>query len=392
MNIWLRRFAFVGLAATVIDISAAVLLMQMGLPTVIAGAIALTLAAIVARTLHEKITLINDPHARWIRNIKVFTSVVVIAAIIDLVILISLDPGKSWKACFTAKLTAVLGAAVARGISYRFVLFREFRNQQMKPNVENLIDKKPRISLIIPAFEEADRIAGTLSTVDSELRSSLQKSDDIEVIVVDDGSNDATSEIARQAGADVVIRLKENKGKGAAIRAGVQEANGSVVAFTDADLAYNPRQVVKLVTLVESGYDMVVGSRQHIETKNLVRAGRFREVGGRLINIATSGILLGHYRDTQCGLKAFKSQVAKSLFDAGTLDGFSFDVELFHLAERWDLSLKEIPVEVENSQRSSVSAFRDGVFLLLDLIRIRQRARRGVYPENLISQISSSSQ
>ena len=76
----------------------------------------------------------------------------------DLVILISLDPGKSWKACFTAKLTAVLGAAVARGISYRFVLFREFRNQQMKPNVENLIDKKPRISLIIPAFEEADRI------------------------------------------------------------------------------------------------------------------------------------------------------------------------------------------------------------------------------------------
>lgn len=392
MNIWLRRFAFVGLAATVIDISAAVLLMQMGLPTVIAGAIALTLAAIVARTLHEKITLINDPHARWIRNIKVFTSVVVIAAIIDLVILISLDPGKSWKACFTAKLTAVLGAAVARGISYRFVLFREFRNQQMKPNVENLIDKKPRISLIIPAFEEADRIAGTLSTVDSELRSSLQKSDDIEVIVVDDGSNDATSEIARQAGADVVIRLKENKGKGAAIRAGVQEANGSVVAFTDADLAYNPRQVVKLVTLVESGYDMVVGSRQHIETKNLVRAGRFREVGGRLINIATSGILLGHYRDTQCGLKAFKSQVAKSLFDAGTLDGFSFDVELFHLAERWDLSLKEIPVEVENSQRSSVSAFRDGVFLLLDLIRIRQRARRGIYPENLISQISSSSQ
>ena len=392
MNIWLRRFAFVGLAATIIDISAAVLLMQMGLPTVIAGAIALTLAAIVARTLREKITLINDPHARWIRNIKVFTSVVIIAALIDLVILISLDPGKSWKACFTAKLTAVLGAAVARGISYRFVLFREFRNKQMKPNVENLIDKKPRISLIIPAFEEADRIAGTLSTVDSELRSSLQKSDDIEVIVVDDGSNDATSEIARQAGADVVIRLEENKGKGAAIRAGVQEANGSVVAFTDADLAYNPRQVVKLVTLVESGYDMVVGSRQHIETKNLVRAGRFREVGGRLINIATSGILLGHYRDTQCGLKAFKSQVAKSLFDAGTLDGFSFDVELFHLAERWDLSLKEIPVEVENSQRSSVSAFRDGVFLLLDLIRIRQRARRGIYPENLISQISSSSQ
>jgi dolichyl-phosphate beta-glucosyltransferase len=261
----------------------------------------------------------------------------------------------------------------------------------MKPNPENLIEKTPRISLIIPTYEEADRIAETLSTVDSELRSSLQKSDDMEVIVVDDGSKDATSEIARQAGADVVIRLEENKGKGAAIRAGVQEANGSVIAFTDADLAYNPRQVLKLATLVESGYDMVVGSRQHIETKNLVRAGRFREIGGRLINIATSALLLGHYRDTQCGLKAFKSQVAKSLFAAGTLDGFSFDVELFHLAERWDLSLMEVPVEVENSQRSSVSAFGDGIFLLLDLIRIRQRARSGTYPENGIAQISSSS-
>ena len=140
-----------------------------------------------------------------------------------MIILISLDPGKSWKACFAAKLTAVLGAAVARGISYRFVLFREFRNQQMKPNAENLTNKTPRISLIIPAFEEADRIAETLSTVDSELRSSLQKSDDMEVIVVDDGSEDATSEIARQAGADVVIRLEGNKGKGAAVRAGVQE-------------------------------------------------------------------------------------------------------------------------------------------------------------------------
>jgi dolichyl-phosphate beta-glucosyltransferase len=391
VNIWLRRFAFVGLAATVIDIGAAVLLIKMGLPTVIADLIALALAAIVARTLHEKITLKNDPHARWIRNIKVFVSVVVIAAIIDLTILMSLDPENSLRACFTAKLAAVLGAAVARGISYRFVLFREVRSQQMKPNPENLIEKTPRISLIIPTYEEADRIAETLFTVDLELRSSLQKSDDMEVIVVDDGSEDATSEIARQAGADVVIRLEENKGKGAAIRAGVQEANGSVVVFTDADLAYNPRQVLKLAAFVESGYDMVVGSRQHVETKNLVRAGRFREIGGRLINVATSALLLGHYRDTQCGLKAFKSQVAKSLFAAGTLDGFSFDVELFHLAERWDLSLMEVPVEVENSQRSSVSAFSDGIFLLLDLIRIRQRARSGTYPENGIAQISSSS-
>ena len=84
MNIWLRRFAFVGLTATVIDIGAAVLLIQMGLPIAIADVLALVLAAVTARTLHEKITLINDPHARWIRNIKVFVSVVVILSLIHI--------------------------------------------------------------------------------------------------------------------------------------------------------------------------------------------------------------------------------------------------------------------------------------------------------------------
>ena len=165
-----------------------------------------------------------------------------------------------------------------------------------------------------------------------------------------------------------------------------------MVAFTDADLAYNPRQVLELVELVEKGYDMVVGSRQHIETTNLVRAGRFREIGGRIINVATFLLLLGQYRDTQCGLKAFKSKVAKSLFTAGTIDGFSFDVELFHLAERWNLSLIEVPVEVENSTRSSVNAIRDGFLLLLDLVKIRQRARSGRYPDYLAVQIPSSDQ
>ena len=94
MNLWLRRFAFVGLAATVIDIGSAVLLIQIGIPTVISDLVALTVAAVVARILHEKITLIDDPHARWIRNIKVFAAVVIIAGVTDLIILTSLGAGE----------------------------------------------------------------------------------------------------------------------------------------------------------------------------------------------------------------------------------------------------------------------------------------------------------
>ena len=153
------------------------------------------------------------------------------------------------------------------------------------------------------------------------------------------------------------------------------------MVFTDADLAYGPTQAAALVHKVEEGYDVVVGSRRHTDTTTLVRAGRLREVGGRLVNLTTHALLLGQYRDTQCGLKAFRSDVARPLFEASTLDGFAFDVELFHLVERWRLSLAEVPVEVENSERSTVQLLRDGIRLVVDLIRVRQRARNGDYPE-----------
>ena len=99
------------------------------------------------------------------------------------------------------------------------------------------------------------------------------------------------------------------------------------------------------------------------------------------MNLATHALLLGQYRDTQCGLKAFRADVARDLFEVSTLNGFAFDVELFHLAERWRLSLAEVPVEVEHSERSTVSVVREGARLLADLARIRQRSRRGGYPD-----------
>ena len=206
-------------------------------------------------------------------------------------------------------------------------------------------------------------------------------------MVVDDGSDDGTAEAAEAAGADRVVRLERNSGKGAAVRAGVRAAAGSTIAFTDADLAYGPAQVAELLVLVEAGYDMVVGSRRHTDTRTLVRAGRLREAGGRLVNLATHALLLGQYRDTQCGLKAFRADVARDLFNASTLDGFAFDVELFHLAERWRLSLAEVPVEVEHSERSTVRVVRDGARLVTDLTRIRQRSRRGGYPDRSTTEL-----
>jgi len=150
-------------------------------------------------------------------------------------------------------------------------------------------------------------------------------------------------------------------------------------AFTDADLAYSPDQLVGLLEEVEAGWDVVVGSRRHTDTTTLVRARRLREIGGRGINLLTRAVLLGQYRDTQCGLKAFRSDAARLIFSHCHVDGFAFDVEVFHLVERYRLSLTEVPVRVENSSRSTVKVARDAVRLVLDLFRIRRWAGQGVY-------------
>src|SRR5439155_733120 len=181
------------------------------------------------------------------------------------------------------------------------------------------------------------------------------------------------------AGADHVLVQPQNRGKGAAVRAGVLAARGRTVAFTDADLSYPPAQLVHLLEEVEAGWDVVVGSRKHIETTELVKAARLRALTGRLFNSITLAVLLGQYRDTQCGLKAFRSDVARLLFSMSRLDGFAFDVELFHLVERYHLSLLEVPVSLANSSTSTVRVGIDAARMIRDLFRVRRWAGSGVY-------------
>ncbi|CAN5127130.1 glycosyltransferase family 2 protein [soil metagenome] len=233
-----------------------------------------------------------------------------------------------------------------------------------------------RLSVVLPAFAEAATIAETVARVRAAL---TEVEGGVEVIVVDNGSPDATTSEARAAGADVVVTLPANRGKGAAVRAGVGAARGRTVAFTDADLAYAPEQLVTVLETVEEGWDVVVGSSRHDATTTLVRARRLREVGGRLINWFTHAVVLGQYRDTQCGLKAFRADAAAVLFEQSRIDGFAFDIELFVIAERNSLALREVPVEVSNSSRSTVRVARHGALLVRDLFRIGRWARRGAY-------------
>lgn len=240
-----------------------------------------------------------------------------------------------------------------------------------------MTDGSVRFSVVIPAFEEERRIGETVGRVRRALEPIAP--DGVEVVVVDDGSVDGTAAAARAAGADHVLVQPTNTGKGAAVRRGMLAAAGRTMAFTDADLAFPPEQLLGLLELVEGGCDVVVGNRRHPDTKTIVPPTWMRDVGGRVINRLARIVLDGDFRDTQCGLKAFSREAARRIFEHTLVDGFAFDVEIFHLAERYGLVLREVPVEVSNSTSSTVHVVRDASLLIRDLFRIRWWARAGCY-------------
>jgi len=369
-----RRFALAGVGATVVDVGVAVGLVSAGLGRLPAGAAALVIAAIVSRILHARYTLRGDQLDRWIRQPSVFATVAVIAGVVDLAVFL----GLSSLAAFPAKCVAVAISAVIRGLSHRLVLFRVVRREQSSPMRRPAPDGEMRVSVVVPAYREEARIAVTVARIRRELD---VFTGDLEIIVVDDGSPDGTADAARRAGADLVVVQPQNHGTGAAVRAGVLAARGRTIAFTDADLAYSPHQLVAFVEAIEGGYDVAIGNRHHADTDTMVGTSSVRSFGSRVVNMATSLMLLGNYRDTQCGCKAFRADAARIVVGAGSIDGFAFDIEVLHLVERYGLSMIELPVEVVNSDTSTVRALRDGVGVLLDILRIRRLSQQARYPQ-----------
>jgi len=380
----LRRFASIGLIATLVDIGVLLLAARvLGLIVVAADAVALLVAALVSFWLHRQITFAGDPAVRWVHRPLAFALSAVVAGAVDVVVLRTLVEVTGWEsapALAAAKVPAIAAASAVRFVAYRWVLFGVVRAELSEQVPRPPAPGTARLTVVVPAYREADRIAATVERIRAEL-APVAPGAELEVVVVDDGSRDGTADAARAAGADQVVVLADNRGKGAAVRAGVLAATGRTVAFTDADLSYPPGQIADLLVEVEAGWDVVVGSRVHTETSTLVRARAVRELGGRVINLATHAVLLGAHRDTQCGLKAFRSDVARSLFARTRVDGFAFDVELFHLAERDRLSLREVPVQVANAERSSVRVVRDGLRIVRDLARIIRDGRAGLYDQ-----------
>jgi dolichyl-phosphate beta-glucosyltransferase len=381
MRSQLRRFAAVGVLVTAVDFGVlAALRLGAGLPVVIADAVAIYTSAVVSYFANRALTFTRDPHLRWVDQPFAYGMVTFGAGLVDIAVLravLLLDPNSA-RTLLLAKVAALAVAGVVRVIGYRQVLFRQVRSASFEPVLDRpAAPGTRRLSVVVPAYKAASFIGTTVDRLRNELGTLI--GGDLEIVVVDDGSPDDTFAAAKQSSADLVLRLDHNTGKGAAVRLGMRSANGRTIAFTDADLAYEPALLFEFLTEVEAGWDVVVGSRSHVETVTLVRARRLRALGSRAINLISFAVLLGAYRDTQCGLKAFRSDAAEEIFSRAHIDRFAFDIEVFHLAERLRLTLKEVPVTLKNSAGSTVKVGLDSLRVLVDMLRIRRMGGKGLY-------------
>ena len=237
----------------------------------------------------------------------------------------------------------------------------------------------PRISIVIPAFNESRRIADSLWKVREFLvRTPLS----FEIVVVNDGSTDETAEIVRGFEGEGLrlIHHAENRGKGYSVRAGVLNAIGTYVLFTDADLSTPIDELHKLYDIAErDSADIVIGSRA-IDRRYIERhQSRFRETGGIVFNrLVRIGLGLKLY-DTQCGFKLFRRARTRSIFEKQTIDGFGFDPEILFLAARCRLRIREVPVRWSHADDTKVRVIRDGLHMVGDLLRIRLNDFSGKY-------------
>jgi dolichyl-phosphate beta-glucosyltransferase len=234
------------------------------------------------------------------------------------------------------------------------------------------------LSIILPAHNAAGFLRESLA----QLREYRRRWPASEVIVVDDGSWDGTSDLVRELANEgvVLVRLPENRGKGAAVRAGMLESRGAFRIFMDADVPYDLDAVAVMLRYLDiKEFDIVIGARDLPGSHFAVRLSWARRVASRLFTVFVSRFAVTGVVDTQCGLKGFRAAAAERLFRLSVLDGFIFDVEVLYLAFKLNLDIKRIPVQQVRNEPSTISLPLDSLKLVWDLLGIPLRYYRGGY-------------
>ena len=223
----------------------------------------------------------------------------------------------------------------------------------------------------MPCFNEALRLPASLRTAGAYL-DGLGRT--FELLLVDDGSSDGTAQLIQDAASayDYVaaVVLPANRGKGRALAEGVARTHGRLVLLSDADFSAPIEELPKLLSALNAGADIAIGSRAKRGARE-VDQPLHRRLMGKSFNLLVQGILLPGLWDTQCGFKLFRGDVARELFSQLQTDGFAYDVEILHRARKSGYRVDEVPVRWINSTTTRVNAVRHSREMLTDLVRIR---------------------
>jgi len=233
------------------------------------------------------------------------------------------------------------------------------------------------VTIVIPVFNEQHRIAATLYTIKDYL--SLQKYTS-DIMIIDDGSNDLTSEVVRVVeiyGEEVksqstgaLVENVKNVGKGYSIAKGMLLAKGDIIVFTDADCSTPIKELSKLISKVIEGNDVVVGSR-NLDESIVQNRPAIRACLSRGFNIMASALGLINVSDSQCGFKAYRQEAAREVANRQKTYGFCFDVEHIHMAKKLGYRVAEVPVIWQHDEDSTLSLLNDSVMMFMDLLKIR---------------------
>lgn len=227
------------------------------------------------------------------------------------------------------------------------------------------------LSIVIPAYNEAGRLPRTLRSLHAFAERFPHR---IDLLVVDDGSQDGTGDAARSETLAFPLRLLQNdrnQGKGYSVRRGMLEARGDLVFFCDADGSTPFSEIPRFLDELRF-HHLVIGSRAKRGARLLRKQPLARSLGGRLLNLFVQAFLLPGIWDTQCGFKGFRQEAVKPIFRRAKIDGFGFDLEALYIARQLGYSIKEIPVTWADDRQTKVKAVRDALRMLCDIRYIRR--------------------
>ncbi len=231
----------------------------------------------------------------------------------------------------------------------------------------------PDLSVVVPAYNEEYLLESTVRDI-AEYLAGLGLA--WEILIVDDGSRDRTRDIANNLAKDIpcvrVCSYEQNRGKGFAVRTGMLAAAGERVLFTDADHSTPISELPAMMSALDQGFGVAIGSRAVRGSVRTVRQPCYRELGGRMINLFIRLWAVPGIKDTQCGYKLFSRAAAQDVFARSTIEDFSFDIEALYLARKMGYRVAELPVHWANRSASRVRPFRDGMRIFADIFRIRR--------------------